>query len=95
MIFTFEEAFRILSMKGPARVISSKGTEYTVEAKILEKGEREGTRAIRAIRNKNGRESYLYIHSDCWGKNITCQRTRAGGIYDGAPNIQSWLKDQK
>ena len=85
--FTFSEAFRILQLNGPARVISSSNTEYTVEAWTM----RDGNPAIRA----RPRSGYIYIHPDCWTKNITCQGTRAGGIYNGENNIYTWLKNHK
>lgn len=83
--FSFSEAFRILQLNGPARVISSRDTVYTVEAWIM----RDGNLAIRA-RPGSG---YIYIHSNCWGKDVTCQGTRAGGIYNGKNNIYTWLKN--
>jgi len=85
--FSFGEAFRILQLNGPARVISSRDTVYTVEAWTM----RDGKSAIRA-RPGSG---YIYIHSNCWGKDITCQGTRAGGIYNGKNNIYIWLKNHK
>ena len=85
--FSFAEAFQLLQLKGPTQVISSRETEYTVEAWTM----RNGNPAIRA-RPGSG---YIYIHSDCWGKDITCQGTRAGGIYNGKNNIYNWLKKQK
>ena len=83
--FSFSEAFRILQLNGPARVISSRDTVYTVEAWTM----RDGNSAIRA-RPGSG---YIYIHSNCWGKDVTCQGTRAGGIYNGKKNIYTWLKN--
>ncbi len=86
--FSFEDAFRILQLKGPARIISSRGTLYIVEAWEM----RNGRQAIRAklAPPSNG---YIYIHADCWGKDITCQNTRTGGIYNCENNIYTWLKD--
>jgi hypothetical protein len=85
--FSFKDAFQILQKNGPANVVSSKGTHYAVEAWVM----RNGEPSIRA-RPKNG---YIYIHSDCWGKDITCQNTRAGGIYNGEENIYKWLKQNQ
>lgn len=85
--FSFSEAFLILQLNGPARVISTRGTTYTIEAWIMS----DGNPAIRA-RPGSG---YIYVHSDCWGKDITCRGTRAGGIYNGKNNIYAWLKNQK
>lgn len=30
------------------------------------------------------------IHPDCWGENLTCQGTRAGGVYNGPYGIYDW-----
>lgn len=84
---SFHEAFQILQLKGPAQVISSRDTVYTVEAWTM----RDGKPAIRA----RPRRGYIYVHFDCWGKDITCQGTRAGGIYNGKNNIYTWLKNHK
>ncbi|MCZ7399526.1 MAG: hypothetical protein O8C62_07585 [Candidatus Methanoperedens sp.] len=85
---SFDDAFRILQLNGHARIISSRGTKYDVEAWRM----RDGKPAIRAklVPPKTG---YIYIHADCWGKSITCQNTRAGGVYNGKNNIYTWLKD--
>jgi len=66
--------------RGPAKVTSSRGTEYRVEA-------RNGN--IIAF-PKSGR---ITIHKDCWGKAITCQGIRAGGRYNGSYSICDWYKD--
>ncbi len=39
---------------------------------------------------KSGR---VTIHEDCWGKPITCQGTRAGGLYNGSYSIYDWYRD--
>lgn len=77
---TFSEVYGKLIEKGSARAVSSRGTEYRVEA-------RNGN--IIAF-PKSGR---LTIHEDCWGKVTTCQGTRAGGIYNGSYSIYDWYKD--
>jgi hypothetical protein len=77
---TFIEVYNKLLKKGNGKVISSRGTEYRVEA-------RDGK--IIAF-PKAGR---ITIHEDCWGKNITCQGTRAGGIYNGKYSIYDWHRD--
>jgi hypothetical protein len=95
-MISFGEAYRILHAKGPAQIKSSKGTEYTVYAHTLSKGDREGEPAIRAVvLNKKGQERYIYVHEDCWGAAETCQRTRAGGLYDGVKNIFRWLDEHR
>ncbi len=48
---------------------------------------RDGRRVIVA----RPRSSQVGVHEDCWGDDITCQRTRAGGIYNGAPSIYDWF----
>ena len=87
-LLSFEDAFQLLQLKGPARIISSRGTVYDVEAWRM----RNGKQAIR-VKLASPSNGYIYIHADCWGKDITCQNTRAGGIYNGKNNIYTWLKD--
>jgi hypothetical protein len=76
----FDEVYNKLLKKSSGKAISSRGTEYRIEA-------RDGK--ILAF-PKTGR---VTIHKDCWGKNITCQGTRAGGIYNGTYSIYDWYKD--
>lgn len=85
--FSFDKAFQTLQLKGPARITSNRGTKYLVKARSI----RDGKPAILAY-PKSG---CVYIHSDCWGKDITCQGTRAGGIYNGKDNIYTWLEKNK
>ncbi|MGH4140483.1 hypothetical protein [Clostridium sp.] len=66
----FNEVYNKLVEKGPTKVISSRGTEYKVEA-------RNGN--IIAF-PKSGR---LTIHEDCWGKAITCRGQELGGYIAG------------
>jgi len=86
---SFLQMYDCLRKKGPAHVRSSTGTQYSVEAAITEKGDREGERVIIA-RPSSGQ---VRIHQDCWGENITCQRTRAGGIYNGPYSIWDWYRE--
>ena len=79
---TFAEVFALLVARGPAGVVSSIGTNYTVTAKIP----RDGVKTIIA----KPRSSEVRIHEDCWGAALTCKRTRAGGIYNGSPSIFDW-----
>lgn len=79
---TFEEVYNLLIKKGEGRVISSRGTVYRIEA-------RNGNIICFP---KSGR---ITIHSDCWGENLTCQGTRAGGIYNGEYSIYHWFNDNK
>jgi|GEM_PF-1347066 len=85
---SFDNAFHILQLKGPARIISSRGTKYDVEAWIM----RDGKPSIRT-KLAPPKMGYIYIHSDCWGNDLTCNGVRAGGIYHGEENIYSWLKN--
>ena len=77
---TFAEVYQCLESSGPAKVVSSKGTEYTVEASNV-----NNAPAIIG-RPASGR---VVIHEDCWGNDETCQRTRAGGIYNGSFSINA------
>lgn len=71
---TFYEVYNKLIEKGPARVISSRDTEYRVEARDS---------SIIAF-PKSGR---VTIHEECWGMAVTCQGTRTGGVYNGSYSI--------
>ena len=33
----------------------------------------------------------MRIHEDCGGDDGTCQRTRAGDVYNGSPSIYDWF----
>lgn len=81
---TFDEAFARLQASGPAAVVSSKGTRYKVEAHVRKRG-----KVIEAYPSES--KSPIRIHGDCWGDEATCQRTRAGGIYNGDPSIYDWF----
>lgn len=76
---TFINVYNLLEKKGPAEVVSSRGTQYRVEA-------RNGS--IVAF-PRSGRVS---IHEDCWGMPVTCQGTRAGGVYNGSYSIYDWYR---
>ena len=90
MKIPFQKVYDSLLQHGPAKIISSLGTEYTVEAVTVQKGKRIGERVIKAY-PKSG---CIYIHTDCWGDNINCQKTRAGGIYNGEYSIYDWYLDK-
>lgn len=79
---TFGEVFARLQAAGSATVVSSRGTTYTVTARVT-----DGRQVIIA----KPASSQVSIHEDCWGDDITCQRTRAGGIYNGSPSIYDWF----
>jgi len=80
---TFDEVFGRLQEAGSATVISSRGTRYVVTAQVS-----KGTKVIVA----RPRSGQVRIHEDCWGDGVTCQRTRAGGIYNGDPSIFDWYE---
>jgi hypothetical protein len=80
---TFAQVYLQLQGSGPCKVISSRGTEYQVTAYA----ERSG-RQVMVGHLKSGAQ--VRIHEDCWGKDLTCQRTRAGGIFNGSPSIYDW-----
>jgi len=86
---SFLQVYDCLRKKGPAQVRSSKGTRYSVEAAITQKGEREGENVIIA----SPASGQVRIHQDCWGNDITCQRTRTGGIYNGPYSIWDWYRE--
>lgn len=79
-MITFQEVHNLLEKKGSGKTISSRNTEYKIEA-----------------RNGNiiafPRSGRITIHEDCWGLNVTCQKTRAGGIYNGIYSIYDWYRD--
>lgn len=80
---TFTDVFRRLDAHGPAQVVSSRGTEYRVTAEVR--------RGVEVIIGRPG-SGQVRIHADCWGNALTCQRTRAGGIYNGNPSIFDWYR---
>jgi hypothetical protein len=77
---TFKQVYDLLKLKGPGRTESSRGTIYRIEAL--------NGNIVAFLRS--GR---VTIHQDCWGENITCQGTRAGGIYNGPYSIYNWYND--
>ena len=80
---SFSQVFRRLSANGPAVVVSSRGTEYHVTAEV-----RRGVETIIA----RPRSGQVRVHADCWGDDLTCQRSRAGGIFNGDPSIYDWYR---
>ncbi len=87
---SFSDVYSCIAKAGSAYAISSKGTKYEITACELTKGNHVGERAIVAKPTPNSR---IYIHEDCWGENITCGQTRAGGIYNGDYTIYEWYYD--
>jgi hypothetical protein len=80
---TFQQVYDCLKKHGPARVTSSRGTSYEVHAEW---------RKNQPVIVGYPRTGEVRIHKDCWGQDITCQGTRAGGIFNGNPSIYDWYK---
>ena len=80
---SFDEVFDRILRAGEISVTSSRGTPYRVTAIVS----REGVKTLVA----RPRRGQVRIHEDCWGLDITCQRTRAGGVYNGSPSIYDWF----
>lgn len=78
---TFAQVYRCLQTHGPARVVSTRGTPYQVTAEV---------QAGRQTIVGRPRRGAVAIHADCWGGDLTCQGTRAGGIFNGSPSIYDW-----
>jgi hypothetical protein len=78
---SFNAVYDRLRAHGPGRATSRLGTEYRITAEVV-----KGRHAIIAW----PRSSRITIHDDCWGEDTTCQRTRAGGIYNGPYSIYDW-----
>jgi len=83
---SFREVNELLENCGPATCESSRGTKYTVRAEVT-----AGRPTIIAC----PRTGEVRIHEDCWGHKLTCQKARAGGIYNGKPSIIDWFKENK
>lgn len=82
---TFDQVYQCLAQHGPATVRNLTGTTYTVEARLLSKGERAGEQVIIA----KPRSGSVYIHADCWRQETTCQGTRAS-LYAGPDGLLAW-----
>ena len=93
---SFEEAYEILKKNGPAHFTTDWGSEYHAEAYVMERGDRNGIKVIRA-RSEHGPSHirYLYIHADCWGHDRTCSGSPAAAIYRGRSNMFTWLVDRR
>jgi hypothetical protein len=98
---TFDEMYdRLRFLIGrniPIYVVSTTNTTYSIEARPLERGNHAGEPAIICTitvteqGNQPDAPVHIYIHRDCWGHDITCGQTRAGGIYNGSPSIYDWF----
>jgi hypothetical protein len=102
---TFKQVYALLARKGPGRAESTSGTLYRIEALNgnIVGFPRRGRVTIHEdcwyrIEALNGnivgfpRRGRVTIHEDCWGQEITCQGTRAGGIYNGPYSIYDWYR---
>lgn len=81
---TFQQVYDCLRRCGPAHVISSRNTQYTVVAGLVSE-----TPTIIG----HPRTGRIYVHADCWGQDITCKSTRAGGLYNGPYSIHQWYAE--
>jgi hypothetical protein len=84
----------------PIHVVSTSNTTYSIEARQLQSGNNAGELAIvcTIVVTENGiqpegQPPKIYIHRDCWGSEITCGKTRAGGVYNGTPSIYNWFSN--
>ncbi len=78
---TFKQVYELLIKSGPGKAISSKGTQYRIEA---------NHGSIVAF-PKSGR---VTVHEDCWMNDKTFQGTRAGGICNGPYSIIDWYNEK-
>jgi len=78
---TFNEVYGKLEASGPASVVSSHGTVYSILAHLS-----AGARSIVASPGTG----QVTVHEDCWGDGITCDGEPAEGIYNGDPSIYDW-----
>jgi len=79
---TFSEVYELLVRKGPGKAISSKQTNYRIEA-------------INGNIVAFPRSGRVTIHPDCWGDSKTCQGTYASGIYNGPYSIHDWYRENR
>ena len=94
--FTFEEAYGILKAEGPAKIRSTLGMVFTLDAYETGPGHQEKKHLIRVNPRSGFRYiRYAYIHPDCWGKHQTCQGVRVEDLYRGSSSIYSWLYRKK
>ena len=102
---SFEEMYSrltfLMDRNIPIHVVSITNTTYSVEARPLKSGNNTGEPAIICTilvteqgNQTDGLPPKIYIHRDCWGNDITCGRTRTGGIYNGHPSIYNWFPSQ-
>lgn len=76
---SFDDLWACIRGRGTFRAVSTRATEYRVTAETNRAGQR-----VLVARPASGA---VYVHADCFGQNITCKGTRAGGIYNGSPSV--------
>ena len=84
---TFKDIYAAIKDGRLARVVSQKGTTYTLEAT---QSTLQGVATQTIIARPGGGQ--VRIHEDCWLKSETCQRTRAGGVNFG---IREWWQHNR
>lgn len=81
---TFKDIYAAIKDGRLARVVSQRGTTYTLEATIT---------ALRGIETQTilarPRAGEVRIHADCWLNSQNCHGTHAGGVNFG---IREWWK---
>ena len=97
MRVSFKDVYDLLIKKGMAEgIVSSRGTYYTVSAKICERGPRKGIPVILAHPiNCASDYSNIYISEEEWGWEVNKSGARVGGIYNGDYSIEDWYYDNK
>ncbi|HTX04176.1 MAG TPA: hypothetical protein VMD06_00010 [Steroidobacteraceae bacterium] len=81
---TFADMYDCLLRHGPAQVVSSRDTPYTVEAKPI-----DGVPTIVGY----PASGTVRIHEDCWGRPMTCEGTLTGGLLNGNPSLYHWYAE--
>lgn len=76
---SFGDVWACIRSRGTFVAVSTRGTEYRVSAET----NRAGLKVLVARPGSGA----VYVHADCFGDDITCQGTRAGGIYNGSPSV--------
>lgn len=75
----FEDIWTCIQSRGTFVAVSTRGTAYRVTAETNRAGQK-----VLVARPGSGA---VYVHADCFGDDITCKGTRAGGIYNGSPSV--------
>lgn len=80
---SFAVVFACVRAMGGADAVSTRGTRYRITATVSR------GREVLIARPRSGE---VRIHQDCWGQDLTCQGTRAGGVINGSPSIYDWYE---